>query len=85
MAGLVAGLMLSVAIEVAQAFSFSRTADTTDLLMNAIGVLLGVALAARWSDGVMPALHAGPRVQVWPIAALAVWCVTLGDQALEPV
>lgn len=82
--GLLTGLTLSVAIEVAQAFSYSRTADTTDLLMNTIGVLLGVALAARWSDGVMPALHAGPRVQMWPIAALAVWCVTLAIRHWSP-
>ena len=40
--------------KLAQAFSYSRTADTTDLLMNATGVVLGVALATRWLDASDP-------------------------------
>ena len=71
--------MSSVAIEVAQAFSFSRTADTTDLLMNATGVGCSASCwPARWTDGVAVAAPRGPATcRLWPIAALVVWCVTL--------
>jgi glycopeptide antibiotics resistance protein len=75
--GLALGLSLALTLEVAQAFSFTRTADSTDLLMNATGLTLGVLLAARWSDGPATAFRAGPRLQVWPIAAAAVWCAML--------
>jgi len=72
--GLGLGLAVALAMEVAQAFSFRRTADATDLLMNAIGVGLGVVLAARWSDGPTAAFDAGPRLRLWPIGAVLVWC-----------
>ena len=44
LAGLGVGLALSVATESSQAFSYSRTADSTDLLMNAAGV----CWVSRW-------------------------------------
>lgn len=74
--GVAVGLAAAVAMEAAQALSYSRTADTTDLLMNAAGVVCGAALAARWLGGGLRALHTGAD-RLWPVAALAVWCVTL--------
>jgi glycopeptide antibiotics resistance protein len=75
--GLGVGLVVALAMEGAQLFSFTRTADATDLLMNATGVGLGVVLAARWADWSPAAFHAGPRFRLWPIAAVLVWCVML--------
>jgi glycopeptide antibiotics resistance protein len=75
--GLVLGLAVALAIEGAQLLSFSRTADATDLIMNATGVCLGVSLAARWADGPTAAFYTGPGFRLWPLAALLVWCVTL--------
>ena len=75
--GLALGLAVALAIEGAQLFSFSRTADATDLIMNATGVCLGVLLAARWADRPTAAFYAGPGFKLWPLAALLLWCVTL--------
>lgn len=75
--GLGLGLAVALALEMAQAFSFTRTADTTDLLMNAAGIGIGVFIGARWTDRPPAALGTGPQVQLWPIAALLVWCGTL--------
>jgi glycopeptide antibiotics resistance protein len=77
LAGLGVGLALSVATEAVQFFSYSRTADSTDLLMNAAGIVLGVTLAARWSNSETSAPHASARVKVWPIVTLALWGVAL--------
>ena len=75
--GLGLGLTVALAIEVAQAFSVSRTADVTDLLMNATGVGLGAVIAARWSDRSTGAFRSSSRLRLWPIAAVLVWCVML--------
>ncbi len=75
--GLGLALAVIVAIEVAQMFSFTRTADVTDLLMNAAGVGVGVPLAARGAVALPTVLRGGPGVRLWPLAALLVWCVTL--------
>lgn len=75
--GLVLSLAVVLAIEGAQLFSFSRTADATDLIMNATGVCLGVLLAARWADGPTAAFYTGPGFRLWPLAALLLWCVAL--------
>lgn len=83
-AGLSIGLLVVLAMEIAQTFSYTRTADATDLLMNATGVGLGVALAARWSDGSPRAVHTSPRLRVWPIAALLVWCAALAMRHWSP-
>ena len=84
LAGLGVGLALSVVTEAAQAFSYSRTADSTDLLMNAAGVALGVALAARWSDRVTSTPPPNSRVNVWPLVALAIWGVALAIRHWSP-
>jgi len=84
LAGLGVGLALAVATETAQAFSYSRTADSTDLLMNAAGVALGVALAARWSEHVTSASHAGGRLKVWPLVLFVVWCGALAIRHWSP-
>ena len=75
--GLVLGLAVALAIEGAQLFSYSRTADATDLIMSATGVCLGVVLAARWADGPTAASCIGPGFRLWPVAALLLWCVTI--------
>ena len=82
-AGLIAGLAIALLVECAQLLAVSRTADVTDVLMNAAGVSTGVALAARWLDR-SPAAAATDGVRLWPIAALAAWSVVLIGRHWSP-
>jgi glycopeptide antibiotics resistance protein len=70
------GAAASVAIEGAQVLAVSRTADINDLFMNVFGTVTGVAIASRWQS--TADVPSAPRsVRVWPMAALAFWCVVL--------
>ncbi len=81
--GLVAGLSVALLVEFAQVLAVSRTADVTDVLMNAAGIAVGVALASRWLDrSSVPA--AAETVRLWPLAALAAWCVVLIGRHWSP-
>ena len=75
--GIGVGVVIAWAIEVAQAFSFSRVADVTDVLMNSAGVVSGAFLAALWPGRSSDAAKHDPAFRVWPLAVLVVWCVAL--------
>lgn len=74
--GIAVGGIATVVVEFAQLLAMSRTADVTDVLLNGTGSAIG-ALAASRADGTTSAALGGPGVRLWPLAALAGWCVLL--------
>jgi glycopeptide antibiotics resistance protein len=64
-------------VEGAQLFLVSRTADTTDVIVGACGVLAGAWVALRGEANLSQTARPSGRVRLWPVAALAVWIVVL--------
>ena len=74
--GLTIAIAATCLVEFSQLLAMSRTADVTDLLMNGAGGSTGVFLATRALATPLRPGGAG-GVRLWPLAALAVWCVVL--------
>ena len=74
--GLGIGLAATAGAEFAQLLAVSRTADTTDLLLNGVGVAAGTYLGARARTGSFTPGGTGD-IRLWPLAALAAWCLLL--------
>ena len=76
------GGALTSSVEFAQLLAFSRTADVTDLFMNMSGVALGAWALGRGLERDM--LSPDTSVRLWPLGALALWCVVLGVRHWSP-
>lgn len=63
-------------VEFAQLLAMSRTADVTDLVLNGAGGAAGVWGASR-AEARAGADGQASGVRLWPLAALAAWCVLL--------
>jgi glycopeptide antibiotics resistance protein len=77
------GIAVAVGIEAIQVLAVSRTADVTDVAMNALGVTTGVFASSRW----MGRVHDDARqegVRLWPVAALLVWCLVVMARHWSP-
>jgi glycopeptide antibiotics resistance protein len=74
--GLAVVVAAAAVVEFAQLLALSRTADVTDLVLNGTGGLAGV-WAARRADRRAPSGAGAQTVRLWPLAALAAWCVLL--------
>lgn len=78
------GLSAVVALEFGQLLVFSRTADSTDIIMGACGVLAGVALTMRADRDGLVRTQAGAGVRLWPIAVLALWLMLVVARHWSP-
>ena len=77
------GIAVAVGIEAIQVLAVSRTADVTDVAMNALGVTTGVFASSRW----MGRAHDDAEqegVRLWPVAALLVWCLVVVARHWSP-
>ncbi len=77
-----AATLMVASLELAQVLVWSRYADVSDVISGGLGVLLGAAIAQsiasaedRQRSGAIP---------LWPVAALAVWCVVLAVRHWAP-
>lgn len=84
--GLVIGVALVAAIELAQVFVGSRFADVTDLLTGSAGVVIGVLLTGAISNRIVSTpTVAGRSASVrWFRVALLVWIVALASYHWNP-
>jgi glycopeptide antibiotics resistance protein len=70
-------------VEGAQLLAMSRTADVTDLILSGGGGAVGVWVASR-ADRRVRVMAPSTGVRLWPVAALAAWCVLLAVRHWSP-